>query len=546
MKTDWPADMPLFRRAQLDDTDTDNASRLLAVHGRDVIFVVGRGWGVWDGTRFNFEDGDMRMIEIGHRLRSLYIEEAELFRSPDVTEKERAEFIRRNSRKRPPVQFENQEAMDNAIRRARAKPKLEAAHDVANLPPIKRAIESAEHRARVRALDLDADPWALIVLNGQIDLREVVRLRVSALMAGKGRRHAWSKVLREADRSALPTRCAPVRFDPVAECPAWQAFMERVLPDAAVRECFQRALGMTLHGSNSKNYAILLRGSGGNGKSVIFDVLQAVLGTEGGYAGVCKIQMFLEPKFEDSASKASPEEVDLPGVRLYMASEPEGTDALSAKKIKQFAGGDKRPVRQLNKPQFYFRPSGFPFISFNRTPKIRTEDEGLRRRLVFFPFDVNLRALPPDLQRDYDEVVAELTAEISGILNWMLEGFREFNRIGLAPPEKMTALKDTLLEASDPVGSFLKECTVEGPPKGINVTEFYAVYSKWCDRTSSTEYRQPTVRHLMIEKGFEVGKSRGTHRWRKLAWVPGEEMDALLLIAGFGRTPMPQAEDPPF
>ena len=144
-----------------------------------------------------------------------------------------------------------------------------------------------------------------------------------------------------------------------------------------------------------------------------------------------------------------------------MTSEPAATDILSAKKVEALTGGDLRPIRGLNLPQIIYKPSGIPIIQFNRTPKIKDEDESTRRQLIFIPLEVNLRKLPAEQRRNPLEVGVALRTELSGILNWMLDGFRDFQErldegVGtppaIDPPDVMQRHKNDLLQTADPVG----------------------------------------------------------------------------------------------
>lgn len=275
-----------------------------------------------------------------------------------------------------------------------------------------------------------------------------------------------------------------------------------------------------LFGENRAQVCVIIRGPGGNGKSTLLNALQAMLGTRGGYAATCKIDMFLETGFAN-ASGANPEEVDLPGARCYIATEPGARDVLSAKKIKGLTGGDRRMSRGLFSNAFFWTPSGLPILSCNRTPKIKDEDEGTRRRLVILPLEVNLRALPPDRQLSPGKADAAFAAEAPGIFNRALEAFAEFWRDGIAPPAAMDALKSALMESVDPVGVFLSEMTRPDPAARINVTEFYKVHEKWCEEVGRTLYQMKTVGDIMAEKGHERGKYQGRSTWRGLSWAPG-------------------------
>ena len=399
-----------------------------------------------------------------------------------------------------------------------------------NLAKVKTALETCEHQRRAEVEDMDNDPWVFVCPNGQIDLRAAVAwerpeaAEPEELAASRG---AW---LRAVDRGKLPSKCAGAAHDPAATAPKWDAFLALIVPDPAIRDCLHRALGATLFGENRAQVCLLLRGPGGNGKSTLLNALSHVLGRKDGYAAPCKIEMFLETG-QASASSATPEESDLPGARAYIATEPGARDVLSAKKIKGLTGGDRRMSRGLYADPFFWTPTGVPIISCNRTPKIKDEDEGTRRRLVFFPFDVNLRALPLDQQRAQGEIEAELRAEASGILNWLLDGFRAFMAQGIAMPEPMTRLKAQLLEAADPVGVFLEEMCVRDVSARLNVTDFYKVHERWCDAEGRTLYQAKTVDDIMVEKGFERYKTTGRSHWRSLSWAQ-EAFDLVAEVTG--------------
>jgi len=357
-------------------------------------------------------------------------------------------------------------------------------------------------------------------------------------------RAAWLRP--HVDRRTLPTRAAGFDYDPAATCPQFDGFLELICPDTAIRACLWRIIGAMLFGENRAQVCIIIRGPGGNGKSTLLNALQAMLGTRGGYAATCKIDMFLETGFANS-NGANPEEVDLPGARCYIATEPGARDVLSAKKIKGLTGGDRRMSRGLFKDAFFWTPSGLPILSCNRTPKIKDEDEGTRRRLVILPLEVNLRALPPDRQISPGKIDAAFRAEVPGIFNRALEAFAEFWSMGIAPPPAMDTLKAALMESADPVGVFLSEMTVADPAARINVTEFYKVHERWCEEEGRALYQMKTVGDVMVEKGHKRRKSNGRSVWRGLGWTaaavpllrelglpePALPADAVEDIAGF-------------
>src|SRR5438876_696643 len=76
--------------------------------------------------------------------------------------------------------------------------------------------------------EFDRDPWKLNVLNGTLDLQ-----------TGELRPHR---------RDDLLTKLAPVAFDPETECPWWEKFLGRVVPDEDDRTFLKQAIGYSLTG----------------------------------------------------------------------------------------------------------------------------------------------------------------------------------------------------------------------------------------------------------------------------------------------------------
>ncbi|WP_227271227.1 DNA primase family protein [Roseobacter weihaiensis] len=541
------AALTMAERLRLELNDTDNAARLLSVHGEDLVFVDGKGWSVWDGSRYSFRSGGLAALEIGLRLREIIQEEAEAARGmlefPEFQIMARLEESR--TRRTKPILVDMDAARAELTQEAVTKLKNHATK-CGNLDKVRKALEVAEVRRRVEVDDLDNDPFAFVVTNGQVDLRKAAAWDPSGFTDEREARASKAEWLRPTDRGSLPSKCGGVAFDPHAEAPGWLKFIELILPDQEVRDCVQRILGATLLGENRAQVCIILRGPGGNGKSTLLNGLQNVLGTKDGYAAPCKIEMFLETG-NSSSGGPTPEEINLPGARAYIATEPGARDILSAKKIKGLTGGDKRMSRGLNKDFFFWTPRGVPILSCNRTPKIKDEDEGTRRRLVFVPFEVNLRTLPIEEQRPQAEVETELRAEGSGILNWLLDGFSEFMHRGVDMPESMQELKSSLMQSADPVGVFLDDMVEIDPSSRIKVTDFYKVYEKWCDEAGHTLYQSKTVREIMVEKGFDNKKYQGYHRWKGLTWAADAApiVTAVLGADAVPRTPLPP-EAPPF
>lgn len=542
-----PEGAPVFRPGATNDHW--NAARLDAAEGWRMIYVVGKGWGIWDGGRFDFLDGTIKAGMIADHLQPLIEADARAALSAAFDDVAIQRRLAEELRKRPP-EFGDPDSALRALRAELAEALRKHAIRCGNEPIMEKALKGIQRRRYVPLKDLDADSWSFTLPNGRVDLRAAASAEIAPGITRAQLAEVRAQWLKPHDREGYPTKCGGVEFDPGADCPEWRAFLELTLPEVEVRDCFQRAMGAVLFGLNEPQCAFLFRGAGGNGKSTAVNAIAHVLGD---YAVPCKIEMFLSTGNE-GPGKATPEEVDIPGARALIASEPDPTDELSAKRIKALTGGDPRPARGLNMPQFYYRPTAFPILSFNRTPRIKNEDEGTRRRLVFFPFEVNLRALPEAQRRSPVEVEAALKREGPGILNWMIDGWRAYRARadagkgappGIDPPEQMRLLKDALLEHADPIGEFIKDCCEQAPGVAdIRTSAFYKVFAEWCEMTGSACYGKQTVTRIMQEKGFGKRKDGGgIIHWSGLRWQATGNMDALL--AKCDLAPAPSYAPPP-
>ena len=107
--------------------------------------------------------------------------------------------------------------------------------------------------------ELDADPWALGVENGILDLRQ-----------GK---------LVAAERADYITKVSPVAFDPEAKCPTFLKFLDDIMGgDQELVDYIQRVLGYMLTGATSEQCLFYLYGTGANGKSTLLSVCKGILG----------------------------------------------------------------------------------------------------------------------------------------------------------------------------------------------------------------------------------------------------------------------------
>ncbi|MEL6374600.1 MAG: phage/plasmid primase, P4 family, partial [Pseudomonadota bacterium] len=403
--------------------DTGNARRLIARQGLDLVHVEEWGWGAWDGARWRFDDGDARALIKAHETAEAIFDEAEALPGFNDPEPERPAIPKRQCTSLDDVKaWGVWEQWDRRRKRhvAAVADVKDFALQSGNRGRADSMLATAAPYLRRRHDEFDVDPWSINVANGT--------LRMQGDRIG----------LYPPQRSDRATKCATVRYDPEAGCPRWQTFIAEIFPgQPEIQVMVQRWLGYCLTGSIAEQRCVVFEGQGSNGKSVLMNVVAAMLGD---YATTTPVETFLHND-RKSGSGPSPDIARLAGARMVRTSEPEPGSRLSESTIKQFTGGELMVARKLHRDFFEFRPRAKLTMSVNVRPVIVGKDHGIKRRILVVPFG---RIFSKDeiaeaaAKRGGVALEDALLEEASGILNWMLDGLRLWREDGLAVPTAVT------------------------------------------------------------------------------------------------------------
>jgi len=204
--------------------------------------------------------------------------------------------------------------------------------------------------------------------------------------------------------------------------------------------------------------------------------------------------------------------MDLRGARFAIGDEIEGNKRLSEKMVKRLIGGDAIRARYPHEKPVTFLPTHNLAIFGNHKPIIRDTDFGIRRRVKLVPFNVNLKEIPVEKRKDRGVFLDYISEnELSGILNRLLNGFRDYKIHGLVEPEAVTVATAAYFADQDVLGHCLEECFEEKEYGKIELKKFAETYKAWCEQEG--EYCQyPSARKLapvLRERGMRLEKSTG-------------------------------------
>jgi putative DNA primase/helicase len=231
---------------------------------------------------------------------------------------------------------------------------------------------------------------------------------------------------REGDPSDYLTQCAGTHYDPTARAERWERFISEIFagdPDLAAFT--KRLVGYTLTGLTCEQIFIFCYGAGRNGKSTLFDVLRALLGD---YARNTAFTTFTRRRGE---SGHEDDLMSLEGARLVTAVESRSVAQLTDDTLKLIAGSDPITGRRKHEHTRTYFPKYKVWLAANNLPKVGDVTEGFWRKVILLPFNVRFEGA-----HEEKGLIGRLRTELPGILNWALEGCREYLRDGLQPPAR--------------------------------------------------------------------------------------------------------------
>jgi len=296
------------------------------------------------------------------------------------------------------------------------------------------------------------------------------------------------------------TKLARVKYIEGMVCERWEKFISEIMcNDNETAKFLQTALGYSLSGDISLECFFILYGrSTRNGKSTLTETVSNILKD---YTRTIQPQTF--SRRPSNGSAATPDIARLKGARLVNMPEPEKGLELNAALIKQLTGGDTYTGRFLHENPIEFRPEFKIFINTNHLPRTADDSMFSSERVKLIPFERHFTANEQDkgLKKLFQKSDSK-----SGILNWLIEGYRILQADGLKEPGRVAAAIESYRMEIDIIGSFLRECTVIDVGNRLPLKVIYESFVSW---TKSNGYMQMTKTDFSAELERRYKVKRG-------------------------------------
>ncbi|WP_316172459.1 phage/plasmid primase, P4 family [Bradyrhizobium sp. SZCCHNRI2049] len=498
-------DPDVFRYcAGLDQSDVDNGKRLLAYFGKDLLVrqeddVEAGQMLAWTGTHWDLAGGAALAHLIGQRVGDLIKQEAAFIEATPAEARliAAAENAKRELRDLDP----DGDTTDNVLRRIKELNDLIAEAKKARAGLSKRRSDrrkwgvSTKNASRIAGMlkcaaphlrrhpdAFNADPLKVATLTHTLSFVPVLDGdnpdpdgQRPLVDAATGRVRYRLKATPGHDRTDMLTAVIPFAYDKKATAREFNAFLDLFQPEPQKRRTVQQYSGMSLTAQPVQR-VMFHTGTGGNGKSVYLEVLARVLG-DGLAVGVPAETVSGDAHINPSAP--TPDIARCYSKRYLRIAELPKDAPLKMETIKKLTGGERWPVRTMYKGYFEFKPTAKPHMSGNGEPKFDGADGGLQRRLIIVEWSVTL---PTEKHRDFEDVVSEIVAEGSGILNWLIAGALDFLNSGLVISDDVAKTTADHFAEMDPCGQFVIAHVVADPGgPGVTGRQMYNAFVAWCE-----------------------------------------------------------------
>ena len=284
-------------------------------------------------------------------------------------------------------------------------------------------------------------------------------------------------------------------YDENETCYMWDKFLNEMLPDEKHQLLLHQYIGYTFTNHLKLEKALFLYGEGGNGKSVVQEVITKLLGKENtASVSLGKLTkdpntiMLIEGKLLNYCSE-NEKTLDLAIFKTLVSGEP-----VLGKKLYK----DVRSVTNYAKLMF----------NLNSLPNINDEKESYLRRLLILEFNKTPKKVDPELHFKI------IKTELSGIFNRVLKALQILlKEKSFLFFEELDEILDKYKYEHDVVQQYIDEVHETGFPNGpTKVSEIHELYVLFCNKHQEQRLSLTSFAKELIKKGYKkTAKKDGSY-----------------------------------
>jgi putative DNA primase/helicase len=277
-----------------------------------------------------------------------------------------------------------------------------------------------------------------------------------------------SRKLRGFEQKDFITHQLPFEYVPEATAPLFQKYLDEVLPDPDKQKVFAEYCGyIFIKPSVLKlEKMLILYGTGANGKSVFFEILNALLGSE-------NISNYsLQSLTNDNGYFRA----KIGNKLVNYASEINGK--LETDVFKLMASGEPIEARLPYGEPFILNEYAKLIFNCNELPKDVEHTNAYFRRFLIIGFDVTI----PEDRQDKQLPQKIIKNELSGVFNWILKGLdRVLEQKNFSKCEAIDNARSDYEKQSDSVQLFIDELGFKtSTTEYVLISAIYPKYNNFC------------------------------------------------------------------
>jgi putative DNA primase/helicase len=369
---------------------------------------------------------------------------------------------------------------------------------------IKAMVNQSKTQSSLIIKNTDKNIYALNLKNGTLNLK-----------TGQLQKH---------NKKDFITKIVDIEFDREAKCPNWIEFINKIfLNNAELIDYVQRSIGYSMTGDASLQCFYICHGGGSNGKGTFMKTIMTILGE---YSASLKGNSLME-KMGDEGARG--DIAKLESKSFVCVNELEEGKCFDEALLKSLTSGADEviPVRRMYEEEFDLHPAFKLWLTTNKLPKIKGTDNGIWRRVRKIPFEYNFEN---DENKDQYFFENKLMPEMSGILNWALEGCLKWQQDGIKVPDIVKYAIDDYRNDMDPIQRFLDECCITSISETCKtkISQMYNCYENWCHENKEYTLSSMKFSKKMGEKGFKQGRSSKDRHWEYIGIIDTEHQVKLI------------------
>ena len=273
--------------------------------------------------------------------------------------------------------------------------------------------------------------------------------------------------LRAFNRNDFLTHQLPFEYEPEAAAPLFKKYLDEVLPDVDKQRVFAEFCGyIFIKPSVLKlEKMLILYGTGANGKSVFFEILNALLGT----------QNISNYSLQSLTNDNGYFRAKIGNKLVNYASEINGK--LETDIFKQMASGEPLEARLPYGDPFILNEYAKLIFNCNDLPKDVEHTNAFFRRFLIIGFDVTIA----EDKQDKELANKLINNELSGVFNWILQGLdRVLKQKNFSKCEAAENARSNYEKQSDSVKMFIEDFEYKSSIEYTTISDLYGRYKGFC------------------------------------------------------------------